>query len=176
MSNVKVRTKALAKLREFRKGMDVESYLQDEFRQFLRALENLYVNVPEADLSADLYGVHVPSFSIGVVSIAPSVLKSGSLTNNRFFPAKIGKYWVDFGMQMTSGIAGTVTNNLVAKYSDGSTVHTLQIRVDSTIGGSKYVTGRCFMDLTPIKGAYFEFTGDANTVGFNFYCSFKKVG
>lgn len=43
MSKLKVKNKQLAKLREFRKGMDPAEFLSTEFRQITRALQNSFV-------------------------------------------------------------------------------------------------------------------------------------
>ncbi|KHD88833.1 MAG: hypothetical protein OM95_06875 [Bdellovibrio sp. ArHS] len=183
MTNLKVKNKQLAKLREFRKGMDVEDFLQNEFKQILRALQNQFVSVDESPGestmvmlgSADLYAQNVPSFGVGTVSLTDRVLKSGSVTSNVFYPSSSGKFWIEYGCEFAPGTSGTVTNNLIAKNSSGTAVHTLQKRVDTTIGGPKYVTGKFLMNLTTTLGVYFDFTGDSNTVGSNFYCSITRV-
>ena len=57
MTNLKVKNKQLAKLREFRKGMDVEDFLQNEFKQILRALQNQYVSQSEIDVAGAVRGL-----------------------------------------------------------------------------------------------------------------------
>ena len=184
MSRTKVKNSNLAKLREYRKGMDVQDYLQTEFRQVLRSLQNLYV---DDDTSSDgtsevemigipcLYAQNKPSFNLGVVSLADNVLKSGTVAGGVYTPKTSGKYWVEFGCEFVAGTSGTVSNNLIAKYASGVSAHTLLTAVDTTIGGPKYPIGACFMDLTPSNGVYFEMTGNANTIGFNFHLKITKV-
>lgn len=185
----KLKIDQLAKLRQFTPGMDVEKFLSSEFRQIVRAIEQSGIDLDDyltaeqvqnaisspSTGKSDLYATNGSSFAVGVVPLLNRVLNSGEIVSNRFYPSSAGKYWVDFGMQMVPGIAGTVTNDLVLKNTSGATINTLSVRVETTIGGPKYVTGRSFIDLTQAVGAYFDFTGDVNTVGFNFYCSFTKV-
>ena len=57
MTNLKVKNKQLAKLREFRKGMDVEDFLQNEFKQILRALQNQYISQSEIDVAGSVIGL-----------------------------------------------------------------------------------------------------------------------
>lgn len=185
MTDLKVKNRQLARLREFRKGDDVEEFLVTQFRQICRALDNSYVSADTANNttnitnttvgSADLYAQNQPSFSVGTVSLVDRVLKAGTVTSNVFRPASAGKFWIEFGCEFTPGIAGTVTNNLIARNSSGTAMQTLQVRVETTIGGPKYVTGKFLMDLNTTLGVYFDFTGDANTVGFNFYCTITRV-
>lgn len=195
MARNKLRIDQLAKLRQFRNGDDINDFLRTQFRQIVRALEQAYVDPTDLsnyltsdqvsqDISnslksfqtkPDLYATNASSFFLGVIPLAQNVLNSGTIITNRFFPKAAGKYWVDFGMQMTPGTAGTVTNSLNLITTGGVTISTLTVRVETTIGGPKYVTGRAFVDLNTTLGAYFEFNGDPNTVGFNFYCSFTKV-
>lgn len=196
MARNKLKIDQLAKLRQYKNGDNISEFLSTQFRQIVRALEQAYVdptdlsNYPtldqvSSDISSaignfqtkpDLYATNVSSLFIGAIPFAQNKLNSGSIVSgNRFFPSSAGKYWVDYGMEMTPGIAGTVTNSLDLITTNGITISTLSIRVETTIGGPKYVTGRSFVDLNASLGAYFEFNGNANTVGFNFYCSFTKV-
>lgn len=195
MARNKLKIDQLAKLRQYKNGDNISEFLSTQFRQIVRALEQAYVdptdlsNYPTTDQvgqdisnaigsfqkKPDLYATNVSSLFIGVIPFAQNVLNSGTISTNRFFPSSSGKYWVDFGMEMVPGTAGTVTNSLDLITTNGITISTLSIRVETTIGGPKYVTGRSFVDLNASLGAYFEFNGNANTVGFNFYCSFTKV-
>lgn len=171
MSRFKVQNTQLAALREFRKGMDLEDYMSTEFRQTLRALKNMFVDFGGG---FDLTATRAENFNLGRVAITKSVLKSGTLTSDLFKPQSDGKYWVEFGMEMNTVAGGTLVNNLILKFEDGTINHTLTASVIAA-QGVKYVSGKCFMDLSASRGAYFDFTGNANTVGFNFHCSFIKV-
>lgn len=171
MSKIKVQNKMLAALREYRKGMDVEEFMSTEFKQVIRALQNMFV---ETGGGFDFTGIRTPVFKVGVVYISDFVIRVGTFKSNIFRPESSGRYWVQFGMEMTPVAAGTVLNSLIAKYEDGTVVHTLPASVING-QGVKYVEGKCYMDLDPSRGAYFEFTGDSNTSGTNFHCSFIKV-
>lgn len=180
MSKVKVRNKELAKLREFRSGMDVEKYLSGEFKQVLRALQNQFVDVPDGDdiysmsgIISNLYAINTSSFSAGVVSLSNRVLNSGTVTSNVFYPPVNGKYWIEFGTNVIPTVAGSFVGNLILKYSDGTTVVTYPGSVNLT---RAYPSGRIFVDLTISRGVYFETTGDASLIFANFYCEIKKIG
>lgn len=190
----KLKIDQLAKLRQFTPGMDVEKFLSSEFRQIVRALEQSGIDLSDyptledlsssisnavsgisssADLGrADLYATEVGSFGIGTRSLANRVLKSGAVTSNVFYPATSGTYWIDFGMSLVPLTAGA-TNYLYLKQSTTAT-HTLRADL-ATIGKVYYATGRALLTVTNGTGAWFDFQGTSDTVGFNFYCSFTKV-
>ena len=67
MTVLKVKNTQLAKLREFRKGMDLEDFMSNEFRQVIRALEGLYVDSPEATTFKETSS-YVESSSCGTYS------------------------------------------------------------------------------------------------------------
>jgi hypothetical protein len=64
---IKVKNNVLPNFREFRKGMDVEEFLQNDFRQMVRALKNQFVD-PESVRSSFGLSKYVESESTGVVS------------------------------------------------------------------------------------------------------------
>ena len=193
MARNKVKIDELAKLRQFRKGDDVDDFLSTQFRQVVRAIEQAYVNptdlsqysttqdlansIAALNLSnyqrkADLYANVISSFAIGTVSLASRVLNFGSVSSNIFYPETDGKYWVDFGMQMIP-VNTNVVNYLRLKQG-ASTTH--ELRGDLlTPGDNYYITGRRLVDITSSQGAWFDFQGDVDTIGTNFYCSFTKV-
>ncbi len=194
MAKKKLKIDQLAKLRQFTPGMDASQYLSTEFRQLIRALEQSGVDLSEyptlTDMAssisssisdafssaslgkADLYSTQVASFAVGTVSLANRVLNSGSISSNVFYPQSNGQYWIDFGMSMIPLTAGAV-NYLYLKQNVTAT-HTLRGDL-ATIGKVYNVTGRALLTVTNSTGAWFDFQGTADTVGFNFYCSFTKV-
>ena len=180
---MRTRVRQLAKLRQFVKGMDVESYLLGEYRQNLLALERLFIKDGGSSSdqsgsqlfgSADLYAQRIASFNIGPVDITDRVLNSGRVSGQVFFPEVEGTYWIEYGCQFTPGVAGPVTNRLIAKNQAGVAFHTM-IRSVASSTGVVYVSGRFKTTLSPSIGVYFDFTGDANTIGFNFNCSVERI-
>lgn len=183
--------KLLAKLRQFDGSQTIEEYAQGELRQNWRAIESAFrrietlvqdaqeaaENIEQVESGlASFYASEIGTFntSASAISATDRVSRLGSYSAGVWTPPEAGKYWVDFGMSMTPGIAGSVINSLWAKYASGTTA--CELRKTVTGGqGVQHVSGRCFMNLTTSNGAYFLFDGDANTIGFNFYCSLTKV-
>lgn len=168
MANQKLKIDQLAKLRQYKAGDDVSQFMSTQFRQIIRALEQAYI--PTAG-RADFYATNTSAFSVGVIPFADQLAISGTSYSNAFYPSEAGKYWVEFGMAMGPNTVPS-SNSLVLK-KGSAVIHTLNATF--TVGGLKYVSGKCFIDLTPSSGAFFEFQGQSDTGGQNFYCSFLKV-
>lgn len=182
MSRIKINNKELAKLREFKSGSDVDKYLSTEFKQVLRALQNQYIDIDDGDIlpdlsriGSDLYAINQVGSDPGIVNISNRVLKHGKVTSNVFFPKDSGKFWVEFGISVIPSAPGSFSSSITAKYSDGTTALKLPHSINISNGTRFYPSGRTFMDLTPIKGVYFETEGDASLVFTNFYCEIKKI-
>lgn len=179
----------LTKLREFRPDMDLEEYMTGELRQNWRAIELMFRQIydrlakddeeeskaPEEVEIQDSFLVSdaVPSFGVGRISLANRVMKDAEITNNVFLPKHSGRYMVEYQMQLF-GVAGVVvTNTLRARNQAGSSLHFLDGRVAA--GGIAYLTGGFIANINAGAGIYFEYEGNAQTVGYNFFCKIKKI-
>lgn len=115
MAKKRLKNDHLAKLRQFKKGMDVEEFLSSEHRQVIRALEESYVigddlspyatndalNSAISSIVPVVSGVHAikttPQTGTGNVSFdswycPPS---AGTFSGTVFRPAKNGVYWIE---------------------------------------------------------------------------------
>lgn len=118
MAKKRLKNDHLAKLRQFKKGMNVEDYLENQHRQVIRALEESYVvgddlspyatndalnSVASSIASAlpTVSGVHAifdgQQFTTGNVNFSwwycPS--SAGTFNGTVFRPAKAGTYWIE---------------------------------------------------------------------------------
>jgi hypothetical protein len=70
MTTLKVKNRQLGKLREFRKGMNIEDYLSTELRQVFRALENQFVDQQDVATEVASNSSDVESSTCGNFSTA----------------------------------------------------------------------------------------------------------
>lgn len=195
MSRQKVKTKVLSKLRRFRPGMDVQSFMETEFNQLVRALENMYVDQEETEVveEGDTTNVTVTngslvftssiSSSVGTGTVgmtsSNSVAITGTLTSNQYFPPEDGKYLVEFGFRLLeNGSNVTATGTLTALYTSASIAGTADgtaIKTFNTDNGrTQFPKNAIFMDLTTTLGVYFTMAV-SNASASKFYCKIFKV-
>lgn len=178
----------LTKLREFRPDMDLSEYMTGELRQNWRAIELMFRQISDkfakdaeekeklqkvVDEEAYLIADSVASFGLGRVSLGNRVMKGGVVTNNLFTPSHDGKYMIEYQMQIFGVASATVTNTLRARNQAGTSLHFLDGRVAA--GGIAYLTGGFIANINAGAGIYFEYEGNAQTVGYNFFCKIKKI-
>lgn len=200
MTKIRVKQKQLAKLREFRKGMDIEEYLLTEYRQLLRALQNQYVEVDDSVEAGDivvnrgasiLWGSNQAALSNGVIPIVNGGNVTfdatlGSISANIFFPAVQGMYFIKFGFRHSSAFTvsggNPNTTTITALDSTNASIGTADGYdyppfSDATKLGVSYPKNGLFYELGPSLGLYFNVSrsGAGSPTLTKFYCELTKV-
>jgi len=126
MAKKRLKNDHLAKLRQFKRGMNVEDYLENQHRQVIRALEESYVvgddlspyatndalnNVASA--LPTVSGVHAvfdgQQFTTGNVNFSwwycPS--SAGTFNGTVFRPSKSGVYWIEIMFRLKGVVSVT---------------------------------------------------------------------
>lgn len=196
MSNLK----RLAKLRQTRKGTDLNKYSFEELRQNWMAIEDAFRRTGKdftsvrdliSGLEEQISGVETTaesstgkvvfsgavsgSFSLGnIVQTERSVI-SGTWSAGVYYPSVAGTYTVLMGCRFLPAVpAGVVTNNLVASNTTPATLKSIPISIDTTVAGSRYLQNMFFASLSPTVGISFSNSGSANAIGADFYCQIIK--
>ena len=121
MAKKRLKNDHLAKLRQFKKGMNVEDYLENQHRQVIRALEESYVvgddltpyatNEALNNVASTLpivSGVHAifdgQQFVTGNVNFSfwHCPASAGTFDGTVFRPAKAGVYWIEIMFRLTA--------------------------------------------------------------------------
>lgn len=196
MSNLK----RLAKLRQTRKGTNLDEYSLDELRQNWLAIEdafrrtgNDFTSVRNLidSLTAQIGDVETiaessqgkvvfssalsGSFPLGNIIQTERSVVSGNWSGGVYYPSESGTYTVLMGCRMLPAApSGTVTNNLVASNTTPSTLKSIPITIDTTVGGSRYLQIMFFASLGPTVGISFSNSGSASVIGADFYCQITK--
>lgn len=198
MTKIRVKQKQLAKLREFRKGMDIEEYLLTEYRQLLRALQNQYVEVDSTE-SGDvvvnrgasiLWGSNQSAISDGVIPLVNGGnvffdSSLGQITTNVFYPAVDGKYFIKFGYRhesnLTGGTGASNSTSIEVFDSSSTSIGLIDCRhITPSASASldiRGASGGLFVDLSPSLGFYFNVarSGTGSPTVSKFYCELTKV-
>ena len=182
---------ALAKLRQFIKGMDVEEHLSTEMRQNLTTLER-FINknqVSSSEQSEDgdsattfnpellfsaIAGGQFTKDSPVVASVSNRSMVRGIYSGGVYFPQESGKYLVEFGCRFYASSPGTSTQYLRAYYSGAVVADTISKSVDDNTT-PKYCNSVFYADLSPSKGIYFVSSGGATAISSNFFCKITRV-
>lgn len=191
MAKSKLKINQLAKLRQFSQGQDPGEFLQTEWRQVVRALEQAYVDVADSSSTNSQTINNNPGFfavqtgtysSSGTIAFSNSVIVNdiGSVVGNYLFvPTTNGKFyieasaeWVYTGAYPSSGTAIYVSY-LNIKNQTGTTLNSTVLYYDrSPLITSFYTlphTVGIIADLTVGNGVYFDCSlNGANVRNLNF--------
>jgi hypothetical protein len=190
MAKKKLKIDQLAKLRQFTKGMNVEEFLSDQFRQIIRALEQAYVDQDEVSVVNNTITndklVFLASVQGGLSGTIPLTLNTysyvfdgGSVTSNTFYPSVSGTYYIEWGCS-TNGDTdiGTKSANIKAFTSGGTLIASADAIHIASLNHGPYNTwdpsNGVFYTLGPTTGIYFTSTV-SNMVAEKFFCKIFKV-
>ncbi len=175
----------LAKLREFRKGMNIEGYLVNEMRQNLRSID-LFMQDQTLFETRDVLFANPDeeaNNSTVTFSLDDAVIKSGVVNDNFYYPPS-GKYFVDFHAQFINNRVNNVplgTMNVFAVSSATNDLFSSKAISSYTIQNNVVINnpGRVafFADLSPNIGIGFR--GASLNLGLviqNFNLKITKVG
>lgn len=123
MTNLKVKNRQLAKLREFRKGMDVEEFLQTEYRQVLRALQNQYVDRSSNYIESDSCGSFSTAVAADVTNLSVEYNSNGGLVVIGLRPEDADNAYVS----VSNSASNTAYGN-IQLFKDGTVTDNHQIK------------------------------------------------
>jgi hypothetical protein len=194
MAKQKLKIDQLAKLRQFKPGMDPSAFLSTEFRQIVRALEQAYIETDgEPPFTIDqgttvLWAHQEAALSDGLVSLSTiSAIpnESGQITTNVFFPAEEGRYFIRFGYKHASTVS-TATPVPFTKIECFTSDLTLLcdaffaavVVAPSTASSAHAYPENCvFADLSPTVGVFFDVSrnGAGSPIITKFHCEITKI-
>lgn len=177
----------LAKLRQFRSGMDIEGYLTGELRQNWLAIEQAFrrVGVETSDDEVATVGTvvllsSVPTISSGTILITESnsVLNSGTITSSVFYPDDEARYAIKWGFTgnvqnnaSTSSATVSCLNGLTSLGTAAVSLATSVASVPMVAGNSNMV----FYNLGPNSGVSFSLALVNIASASRFWCEIIKV-
>lgn len=169
MARIKIKNDTLAKLRQFKKGMDIEDFLEGQFRQVVRALESNYVDVTDNFNIYGFYGYKTTSVTTTQTLVFEEFLVNpdfgGIFSNTTFKNKKSGKYWIDASWYSASTGAGP-SLKVELKNIAGTVLAT------RTVLGTQNI--QFFTTLPENDGLYFDLTITNVTVD-NFSLKITKI-
>jgi len=180
--------KRLAKLRQFRAGMNVEDYLVGELRQNWLAIEqtlkSLGAQISSDTSEAESEVISLPgsvvfmanrtaSFGAGNITLANAYAITGTTNSVTFYPAESGTYYINFGVRIQHSIGITHSYTITANSVSGGAIGTIASSEGGGIGIYGPTNG-VFANLSPTNGLYFTAATSGTTLT-NFYCEVKKV-
>lgn len=187
--------KRLAKLRQYREGMDIGKYLTTELRQNWLAIEdalrragiiqttNQIITQSVSNGLATFASSSSGGFVAGVIPISSYdsvVIDGGVLSSNVYYPKVSGRYFVQWGYVYETDFTPTAKlANVLLKNSLGVTIAYL-ISYDQTQAGidHKMVVNPYkgfLVNLSPTTGIYFDSTIDPGITCSGFSCSVVKI-
>lgn len=180
--------KKLAKLRQFRSGMDAISYLETELRQNWLAIEQTFKSLgaqisstdstveeeESAEVGTIFYATRQATIPAGVINISSNVIVEGTVLTNVFRPLEDGQFFIEISAQCQT-TAATVGNYTITAFDTNS------VSLGTINGGTpttQVLTGPTngfFANLGPGLGVFFQ-SAQAGTITVrNFYCKITRV-
>lgn len=196
--------KKLAKLRQFREGMDVEEYLSTELRQNWLAIEQALkaVGVKISDvIDGDGKTITAPgtivfsaskigTLSPGAISMTKDVDAfvvddAGTWNGFAFIPKEDAVYSVEIGFMGTvlTDSTGAVNASIIQIVKSGVVENSASYSLKTQNGapvitGTGAATAKAIMKLTTANAVYFNFIAlfaGGTATAQNFYCEIKKI-
>ena len=180
--------KRLAKLRQFRKGMNTESYLIDELRQNWIAIEQAFQKIGVQTASSESESIApgtivlssaVPTITAGTILMteANSEFSTGNLVSNVFYPQDTGLYTIKFGFTASANSASASNATLSCK-NGTITLENTVVSISPNVGSIPITFGNtnmAFGNLGPNSGVSFSLALTNIASASRFWCEVIKV-
>lgn len=179
--------KLLAKLREFKTGMDLEKFMTDEFRQNMRSIDIFIESITKRFYDPTLvYGFINKIIENGSdyfpINDLNSLIREGSVKENFFYPNSKGRYWIEANASVKNSGVATGSAQVDAIYSDTKLISSIPgSQIYYSIALSAVVNFPSsigfFADLSPSVGIGFKGASSAlNLTISNLKFKIIKVG
>lgn len=190
--------KRLAKLRQYREGMDIGKYLTTELRQNWLAIEDALrragiieptppqppppvdtTTIGKVVFSASVQG----AFSAGVIPLTSSnsvISDGGNIISNNYYPIVAGKYLINFGHTWTCPInVATYSSSVTAFLSGGGALGSSSGSIVGLFNVASSITNHpknsIIADLSPTSGINFSMSQSSGASSSNFNCYIVKI-